>query len=591
MAQSLYRSYRPQTFADVVGQEHIVSTFEHALKTDNLSHAYLFTGPRGTGKTSMARLLAKALLCTANKDERPDGSCEVCQSIAEGNHPDVYELDAASRTGVDNVRDEIINKVNFSPTQGAYKLYIIDEVHMLSNQAFNALLKTLEEPPSHVVFVLCTTDPQKVPDTILSRCQRFDFKPIASADIAKNLAKVAKSEGIEYEPEALDIIAEQAHGGMRDALSSFEQIAVFSAGKVSLESARSILGQTDRRTLYDFSRALAGRNSVQIFEQIDALNKAGVNYQRFVEDEAQYLRDIYVYSLAGDKALGDSVSKEELERFDELSKSFSGSQAIIRSLKEFGELIREMRLSTHPRLSLEIVATRLANPEQDGSIEALAERIEKLEQGFVPQTNNKPAIKPAVQVESAPQKAEVAKAKPATKLQEKSAPEIIAQGSRQGAQELKDFDEAHLQRAWDEARAHISAKSQAKGVLLNNTHVSVSEEGVLDIEFPQGSEFTLSLLKRDDVSEMLKESIDEAFGFVPPFSFCMGHACALEPEPKPAPAPEPVKDTEPEAEKVDEPETQIINTPEAPEVFDGDLPDHVADMLTEGFGKGWKIIE
>ena len=224
--ESLYRKYRPLTFDSVVGQQHIVSTLEHAITEGRLSHAYLFCGPRGTGKTTMARILAKALLCRNAEAARaegasgcmPDGTCEECELIAEGNHPDVYELDAASRTGVDNVREEIINSVNFAPVRGKYKIYIIDEVHMLTTAAFNALLKTLEEPPAHVIFVLCTTDPQKILETILSRCQRFDFHRIGNEDIEHRLAYVCEQEGFDYDDEALAIVARHAKGGMRDAL-------------------------------------------------------------------------------------------------------------------------------------------------------------------------------------------------------------------------------------------------------------------------------------------------------------------------------------------------------------------------------------
>ena len=213
--ESLYRKYRPLTFDSVVGQQHIVSTLEHAITEGRLSHAYLFCGPRGTGKTTMARILAKALLCRNAEAARaegasgcmPDGTCEECELIAEGNHPDVYELDAASRTGVDNVREEIINSVNFAPVRGKYKIYIIDEVHMLTTAAFNALLKTLEEPPAHVIFVLCTTDPQKILETILSRCQRFDFHRIGNEDIEHRLAYVCEQEGFDYDDEALAIVA------------------------------------------------------------------------------------------------------------------------------------------------------------------------------------------------------------------------------------------------------------------------------------------------------------------------------------------------------------------------------------------------
>ena len=199
MSEALYRKYRPQTFEDVVGQTHIERTLKNAIEQDKVGHAYMFCGPRGTGKTTTARLLAKALLCEKGPTPAPDGTCEQCLAIAEGNHPDVYELDAASRTGVDNVREEIIGRVQYAPTRGRYKVYIIDEVHMLSTAAFNALLKTLEEPPAHVIFILATTEIQKVPATILSRCQRYDFTRIGPEDIAQRVEYIAGQEGLEQQ--------------------------------------------------------------------------------------------------------------------------------------------------------------------------------------------------------------------------------------------------------------------------------------------------------------------------------------------------------------------------------------------------------
>ena len=308
--ESLYRKYRPLTFDSVVGQQHIVSTLEHAITEGRLSHAYLFCGPRGTGKTTMARILAKALLCRNAEAARaegasgcmPDGTCEECELIAEGNHPDVYELDAASRTGVDNVREEIINSVNFAPVRGKYKIYIIDEVHMLTTAAFNALLKTLEEPPAHVIFVLCTTDPQKILETILSRCQRFDFHRIGNEDIEYRLAYVGEQEGFDYADEALAIVARHAKGGMRDALSTLEQLSVFGNGAVHADDARSLLGEVSDQILGEFSRAIADRDVAELYGLIRAQVEEGNDLLELTRDLVAHVRDVYVACVAGARA-------------------------------------------------------------------------------------------------------------------------------------------------------------------------------------------------------------------------------------------------------------------------------------------------
>ena len=308
--ESLYRKYRPLTFDSVVGQQHIVSTLEHAITEGRLSHAYLFCGPRGTGKTTMARILAKALLCRNAEAARaegasgcmPDGACEECELIAEGNHPDVYELDAASRTGVDNVREEIINSVNFAPVRGKYKIYIIDEVHMLTTAAFNALLKTLEEPPAHVIFVLCTTDPQKILETILSRCQRFDFHRIGNEDIEHRLSYVCEQEGFDYDDEALAIVARHAKGGMRDALSTLEQLSVFGNGAVHADDARSLLGEVSDQILGEFARAIAERDIAELYGLIRAQVEEGNDLLELTRDLVAHVRDVYVACVAGARA-------------------------------------------------------------------------------------------------------------------------------------------------------------------------------------------------------------------------------------------------------------------------------------------------
>ena len=387
--ESLYRKYRPLTFDSVVGQQHIVSTLEHAITEGRLSHAYLFCGPRGTGKTTMARILAKALLCRNAEAARaegasgcmPDGTCEECELIAEGNHPDVYELDAASRTGVDNVREEIINSVNFAPVRGKYKIYIIDEVHMLTTAAFNALLKTLEEPPAHVIFVLCTTDPQKILETILSRCQRFDFHRIGNEDIEHRLAYVCEQEGFDYDDEALAIVARHAKGGMRDALSTLEQLSVFGNGAVHADDARSLLGEVSDQILGEFVRAIADRDVAELYGLIRAQVEEGNDLLELTRDLVAHVRDVYVACVAGARAELFEGGAEQAEALAAESAAFGEHPAdrLARVLTVLDDAALEMRGASDVRLVLEIACTRLARPEADLTIEALAERVARLE--------------------------------------------------------------------------------------------------------------------------------------------------------------------------------------------------------------------
>lgn len=387
--ESLYRKYRPLTFDSVVGQQHIVSTLEHAITEGRLSHAYLFCGPRGTGKTTMARILAKALLCRNAEAARaegasgcmPDGTCEECELIAEGNHPDVYELDAASRTGVDNVREEIINSVNFAPVRGKYKIYIIDEVHMLTTAAFNALLKTLEEPPAHVIFVLCTTDPQKILETILSRCQRFDFHRIGNEDIEHRLAYVCEQEGFDYDDEALAIVARHAKGGMRDALSTLEQLSVIGNGTVHADDARSLLGEVSDQILGEFSRAIADRDVAELYGLIRAQVEEGNDLLELTRDLVAHVRDVYVACVAGARAELFEGGSEQAETLAAEAAAFGEHPAdrLARILTVLDDAALEMRGASDVRLVLEIACTRLTRPEADLTIEALAERVARLE--------------------------------------------------------------------------------------------------------------------------------------------------------------------------------------------------------------------
>ena len=377
MAEALYRKYRPQIFEDVVGQEHIERTIKNAIAQDKVSHAYLFTGPRGTGKTTTARLLAKALLCEKGPTAEPDGTCDDCEMIAAGEHPDVYELDAASRTGVENVREEIIGRVQFAPTRGRYKVYIIDEVHMLSTAAFNALLKTLEEPPSHVVFILATTDPQKVPETIHSRCQRFDFRRISTEAMVSRLGAICTAENVEFEGEALELIAHRAEGGMRNALTSLEQLIAFGDGAVTMEVAERMLGAVDSTDLADIVRTIGARDAAACFRWVAEYVETGADMAQFVANLAEHMRNMYVMAVAGPEVVLDVSETTRRELIQELP--LFGVDRLARLLGVLGDVAGELKTSTNPRLTFEIALTRMVRPDADVTLEALAERVETLE--------------------------------------------------------------------------------------------------------------------------------------------------------------------------------------------------------------------
>ena len=357
---ALYRKWRPGSFKDLAGQEHISRTLSRALVSGKVGHAYLFSGPRGTGKTSTAKILAKALNCEKGPTPDPCGVCENCRKIDEGASMDVFEIDAASNRGIDEIRD-LRETVKFAPVDGRYKVYIIDEVHMLTTEAFNALLKTLEEPPSYVVFILATTEAHKVPATIQSRCQRYDFRRITVEDIEKRLHYVAEEMGFEAEPEALSLIAVQADGGLRDALSILDQCSSVSEGKVTKERVRQILGLVGHDWIFKLTEALAKRRSQEILVMLAELLREGKELKQILGELSLHLRSLMIYQAAGTVEQMDLYA-EPAEVLRE-QEAFFSQERIMEIIHRLHETMNELKWSPQPRIAVEVAFLSLCREE------------------------------------------------------------------------------------------------------------------------------------------------------------------------------------------------------------------------------------
>ncbi|HEX7592679.1 MAG TPA: DNA polymerase III subunit gamma/tau [Anaerolineae bacterium] len=349
-AQALYLKYRPRTFAQVEGQEHVTTTLKNALALGRVAHAYLFTGPRGTGKTTTARLLAKAVNCLSDGADKPCNVCAVCQAINEERMLDLIEIDAASNTSVEDVRD-LRDKVDFRPGEAKFKVYIIDEVHMLSNAAFNALLKTLEEPPPHVIFVLATTDPQKIPATVISRVQRFDFRRLTLHEIVKRLTEIAAKENLRIEPAAIELIARQATGAMRDAISLLDQLTAYGGDEITLAQVEGLLGAASHQMVNEIVARLAQKDVAQGLSVIANAVDSGADPRQLGREMVEYFRGLMLVKAGGGAAL--TLTADTLAEMTELAKQFSSEQ-LVRAIRLFNQAAFELRASAHPTLPLEV---------------------------------------------------------------------------------------------------------------------------------------------------------------------------------------------------------------------------------------------
>ena len=387
---ALYRKFRPQVFGEVKGQDHIVRTLRNQVRQDRLAHAYLFCGTRGTGKTSVAKILARAVNCENPIEGEPCGECEVCRAISEGRSMNVMEIDAASNNGVDNIR-EINEAVTYPPTEGRYKVYIIDEVHMLSIGAFNALLKTLEEPPEYVIFILATTEANKIPITILSRCQRYDFRRISVQTIADNLSELMAAEGVSVQERAIRYVAKMADGSMRDALSLLDRCLAFEAdGELSYETAIDVLGASDTEVFARFLMCVVRADVKGAIDLIDEIIYEGRELSLFVTDFIWYMRNIMLIKGAPEMSDYLDVSEENLESLREMGAELSGGD-IFRYIRIFYELSNDMRYATQKRILLEMAVIKLMRPQMEEDRDSLVGRIEQIESGMEKLKKMKPA--------------------------------------------------------------------------------------------------------------------------------------------------------------------------------------------------------
>ena len=383
---SLYRKYRPQTFAEIVGQEHVTRTLASALSNGKLHHAYLFTGPRGTGKTSTARILAKSVNCEQGPTAEPDNTCGHCEAITNGSSIDVIEIDAASHGGVDDVRD-LRDRVAFAPAAARSKVYIVDECHMLSTAGWNAFLKTLEEPPGHVLFVFATTEPHKVLDTILSRTQRFDFKRIPATQLAAHIADIGEREGMTFEPGAVDLIAAAGDGSARDAMSVLEQVAAFTGPKVTVADVSNVLGTSPHQALDDVVEAISAGDVAAACLLVQRLADAGHDLRQFSKDAVEHLRAVFLVQVAPDAGLVTATSERVATLTEQAGRI--GRHELIRAMELLADAQAQMRRG-NTRLPLEIALAKACLPESSGDAGAISARLDRLERSGV-QVGPRPA--------------------------------------------------------------------------------------------------------------------------------------------------------------------------------------------------------
>lgn len=531
---ALYREWRPQLFSDIVGQEHISRTLQNAIKADRTAHAYLFCGPRGTGKTTTAKVMAKALNCLNGPGAEPCNECENCKRVTAGNSMDVMEIDAASNRGIDEIRD-LREKVKFAPTEGKYRIYIIDEVHMLTTEAFNALLKTLEEPPAHVIFILATTEPHKLPLTILSRCQRFDFRRIGIMDIVARLQTVVSELDVIADEEALGLIARMAEGGMRDALSVLDQCISFGGQKISVADVNDVLGTVNIDILIKMTEFFCEKETTGALKLVDDLVRLGKDVQQFAKDLTEHFRNLLLTDVCDDVDELVPVSDEILVRMKALSSRL-GRKKIMSLIEIFTSSEREMKWTSQPRLVLELAVIKAGespgelagdkagNPVvQDSGYEELIGRITRLEE----------LIARGLRVQG-PETAALAATSTATKARPGKSQKHAAQSSLQPERETDEkmtkdkmgdktgdqtrdnvagnIDTETIKKCWQEILERIKkVRMSARAFMIEGEPVEVTE-GTLVLSFPPEYGFHKEKVEQPENRKAIAQVVEEVTG-------------------------------------------------------------------------------
>jgi DNA polymerase III subunit gamma/tau len=492
---ALYRKYRPQTFDDVVGQEAVVRTLTNAIAADQIRQAYLFAGPRGTGKTSMARILAKSLNCAQGPTAHPDGTCSACVGIASGTSLDVIEMDAASQRGIDDIRD-IRDRVVLQPVEGRYKIYILDEAHQLTDAAWNALLKLIEEPPPHLMFVFCTTDLSKVLPTVRSRCQTFVFQRPRLQELLKVLRTVADAEKIDSPDQALSLVARSARGAYRDALSSLDQLASATNGTITVQDVLQLLGTVEEEALFRLCDLVVDRDTAGALTFIEELSEQGHDLGRLVTELIEHLRHLLLVQHMGEVPESLPVTEEARERLRAQANQL-GEPTVIRLIDLLAVAVDDMRQGADPRLPLELALVKVTRPAADLSRESIGYRLEQLESRGVAASASAPAAADAPKTSAAP-----------------SAPT---------ASSAPDLELEQLQEAW--ARTIVPAvaeKSIPTSSLFGEARPADLADDTLTIEFPRNAEFHRKLAEDPKNSTLLRDALYEVTGRRLAVAFAVG---------------------------------------------------------------------